>query len=72
MPDQQPQPRPGILASFVKSIRAVMWSFFGVRKGKDHERDLASLNPLHVVIAGFLCMAIFIAILLTVVHMVTH
>jgi hypothetical protein len=72
MPDRQQDEKPGPAASFAKSVRAVLWSFFGVRKGKDHERDLASLNPVHVIIAGFVCMAIFIAILLTIVHMVTR
>jgi hypothetical protein len=72
MPNRQQDAKPGFVSSFMKSVRAVLWSFFGVRKGKDHERDLASLNPLHVVVAGFVCMAVFIAILLTVVHLVTR
>jgi hypothetical protein len=59
-------------ASFGKSMKAVMWSFFGVRKGRDRERDFAQLNPVHVVIAALLCMAIFIGVLLTVVHLVTR
>jgi hypothetical protein len=60
------------VASVIRSMRAVLWSFFGVRKGKEHERDFASLNPLHVIIAGFVCAAVFIGILLVVVHFVTQ
>ena len=37
--------------SFLQTLRAVAWSFFGVRKGRDHEKDL-QLNPLHVIVAG--------------------
>ena len=39
-------------ASFLSTMRAVFWPFFGVRKRSDYEKDAAQLNPLHVVIAG--------------------
>ena len=58
-------------SSFGQSMRAVFWSFFGVRKRRDLERDVARLNPIHVVIAAFLMMAVFIGLLITVVHFVT-
>ncbi|WP_246257332.1 DUF2970 domain-containing protein [Pararobbsia alpina] len=56
---------------FGESFKAVFWSFFGVRKRSDLERDAARLNPIHVVIAAFLLMAVFIGLLITVVHFVT-
>lgn len=56
---------------FGESFKAVFWSFFGVRKRRDLERDVARLNPIHVVIAAFLLMGAFIALLITVVHFVT-
>lgn len=56
--------------SFLASMKAVFWSFFGVRKKSDYEKDVAQLNPLHVVIAGVIGAAIFIAILLTIVKYV--
>jgi len=40
--------------NFAKAFVAVFWAFFGVRKGEDHKRDLASLKLSHVVIAGIL------------------
>ncbi|AEK60394.1 hypothetical protein CFter6_0792 [Collimonas fungivorans] len=57
-------------ASFGATMKAVFWSFFGVRKRKDYENDAASLNPVHVVIAGILGALIFIAILITIVKLV--
>ncbi|MBU6492271.1 DUF2970 domain-containing protein [Pandoraea sp.] len=54
--------------SFGQSMRAVFWSFFGVRKGKDHDRDMAQLNPVHVIVAGLVGAALFIAILIVVVR----
>ena len=56
--------------SFGQTLRAVGWSFFGVRKSAEHEKDLAQLNPVHVVIAGLLGVAVFIAALVLVVRWV--
>ena len=56
--------------SLLQSFRAVAWSFFGIRRGKDYERDVSRLNPVHVVIAGIIGALIFIAVLVLVVHWV--
>jgi len=57
-------------ASFAQTMKAVFWSFFGVRKGRDHDRDMAQLNPVHVIIAGLLATALFIFVLLMIVRVV--
>lgn len=56
----------GLLATF----KAVAWSFFGVRKGADHDADMANLKPSHVVIVGIVSCALFVLILIGVVHWV--
>lgn len=56
--------------SFGQSMKAVAWSFFGVRKGSDYEKDVSQLNPVHVVIAGVIAAAVFIGVLIAVVHWV--
>jgi hypothetical protein len=56
-------------ASFWASMKAVFWSFFGVRKRKDYEHDAANLNPFHVILAALLGVAIFIGVLLFVVRL---
>ncbi len=56
--------------NFLKAIKAVLWSFLGVRKSSAHRADLADLKPLHVIAAAVLCAAVFIGLLLVVVHMV--
>ncbi|GAB2905007.1 DUF2970 domain-containing protein [Paraburkholderia jirisanensis] len=56
--------------SFGQSMRAVMWSFFGVRKRRDLEADATQLNPLHVIAAALICAAVFIGLLILVVHAV--
>jgi hypothetical protein len=56
--------------SFGATVKAVFWSFFGVRKKSDYERDAAQLNPVHVVIAGLIGALLFIGLLVTVVRIV--
>ena len=56
--------------SFLATVKAVMWSFFGVRKNSAYEEDTAKLNPLHVIIAGVIAAIIFIVTLLLIVKMV--
>lgn len=59
-------------ASFAQTMKAVFWSFFGVRKRRDYERDTAQLNPVHVIIAGVIGAALFVAMLIVIVKIVTH
>jgi hypothetical protein len=56
--------------SFLQTMRAVAWSFFGVRKSADYEKDVSRLNPVHVVIAGVIGAVLFISLLLVLVNWV--
>ena len=56
--------------SFAQTMKAVAWSFFGVRKGSDHEKDVSQLNPVHVVIAGVIGAVLLIMLLLLLVNWV--
>ena len=56
--------------SFLQTLRAVAWSFFGVRRSKDYENDVQKLNPLHVVIAGVIAALVFIVTLILLVRWV--
>ena len=56
--------------AFMQTMRAVAWSFFGVRKGSEYEKDVSQLNPVHVVIAGVIGAALFITLLLLLVNWV--
>jgi hypothetical protein len=56
-------------SSFLRLLKAVFWSFFGVRRRRDLESD-ASLNPLHLIAAGVIGAALFIVVLLVVVRAV--
>ncbi|CUI07499.1 Probable transmembrane protein [Janthinobacterium sp. CG23_2] len=54
-------------ASFGATMKAVFWSFLGIRKRSDYEKDSASLNPVHVVIAGLIGVMLFIGVLIALV-----
>ncbi len=56
--------------SFVQTMRAVAWSFFGIRKGSEYRKDVSELNPLHVVIAGVVAALTFVAALVVLVNWV--
>ena len=57
-------------ASFAQTVKAVAWSFFGVRKGAEYEKDIAQLNPLHVIVAGIVAAALFVIGLVVLVKWV--
>ena len=57
-------------ASFVQTVRAVGWSFFGIRKGSEYRKDVSQLNPVHVVIAGVAAAALFVTGLVVLVNWV--
>ncbi len=53
----------------LKLVKAVFWSFFGVRRRADLENDAAQLKPLHLIAAG-IGAVLFIVVLLLVVRAV--
>ena len=57
-------------ASPLRTLLAVAWSFFGVRKSRDLERDVAELKPLHVILVGLAVAAAFVVALVLLVNWV--
>lgn len=57
-------------ATALETVIAVLWGFLGVRRKSDFQEDIVKLNPIHLMITGFvLCFAFVIALML-VVHWV--
>ena len=63
---QAPRHRGTLLGTF----RTVLWSFFGVRKSRDLERDVAELKPVHVILVGLAVAAAFVVALVLLVNWV--
>ena len=55
----------------MKAIRAVLWSFLGIRKGAGFEEDIAAITPLHLIGVGIgLCFLFVFGLMLLVQVMV--
>jgi hypothetical protein len=68
---REPENVPPSASSFLRALPAVLGAFIGIRKGSASERDLASLNPLHVIAAAVLAAALFVIIIVTLVGLIT-
>ncbi|MDQ8022641.1 MAG: DUF2970 domain-containing protein [Moraxellaceae bacterium] len=55
---------------FIATVLAVLWSFAGIRKGRDYQLDAEQLNPKHVIIAGIIGGILFVFTILAVVNIV--
>lgn len=66
---KQAAQRPG---SFLQTVKAVGWSFFGVRSSKGYKADVTKINPVHVILAGIIGAALFVGVLLLIVRAVVN
>jgi hypothetical protein len=57
-------------ASFLYALKAVFWSFTGLRRKSDFDSDAVKINPVHIVIAGLIAVACFIGVLVMIVKLV--
>ena len=55
-------------ASFLDTVKTVLWGMIGIRRRADHER--ASIRPVHVVVLGFIFLVVFILTLRFIVSLV--
>ncbi len=55
-----------------RAIAAVFWGFFGVRKGRDLERDAQALGPGQIIAAGLIGAALLVGGLILLVVLVTR
>ncbi len=51
--------------------KAVLWSFFGIRRSKDQDRDAVTITPLQIIVAGLIGAALLVVCLILVVRLVT-
>jgi hypothetical protein len=55
-----------------RAFVAVLWSFLGIRKESEYQKDTARISVSQILIAAVLGFALFIALLLGLVYLVTH
>lgn len=56
--------------SFLRTVRAVAWSFLGIRRGTGLQQDMQQLNPLHVIAVALAAVALLVGGLVALVHWV--
>jgi hypothetical protein len=50
--------------SIWRTIKAVAWSFVGLRDRGDYEKDVEQLNPVHIVIVALVGVLVFVGSLI--------
>ena len=58
--------------SFLRTVRAVAWSFIGIRKNSEYKEDLAQINPVHVIVVGIAAALLFVTGLIALVNWVVR
>ncbi len=59
-------------ASPLQTLRAVAWSFLGIRRSSGLQEDVQQLNPVHVVIGGIVGAALFVLAVMMLVRWVVN
>lgn len=58
--------------SISATIKAVLWGFLGVRRQADYQKDIASLNPIHIIVVGVVMAMLFVGGLIGLVNWVVR
>ncbi len=66
------QPRRHENPSAWRTMKAVLWSFLGIRRRKDFQDDVAQLKPLHLMVAGVVLTFVFVIGLMVLVNVVAR
>jgi len=48
----------------LRLVSAVLWGFFGLRRGSEHMHDLQNLKPVQLIVTGVLLAAVLVLCLL--------
>ena len=58
-------------ATPLQVMRAVFWSFFGIRKHAEYQKDAVTLTPAQVITAGLIGALVLVLGLVALVHFIT-
>ena len=54
----------------LKTVKAVLWSFLGVRGKKEFEQDKTQLTPITLMAVGFALCVAFVIVLMILVNII--
>ena len=58
------------MSSFLDTVKAVSWSFLGIRKTSEYQKDLEKLNPLHIITVAIVMVIVMVIGLIVLVNYV--
>ena len=59
-------------ASLMRTVKAVLWSFIGLRSRDEYNKDMTQLNPIHLIAVGLVLAVLFVLGLLALVNWVVR
>ena len=65
MSDSEP-----VVASTLRAFKLVAWSFLGIRKKSEFQKDVAQVTPAQVVLVGIVSGLLFVLSLVLVVNLI--
>ena len=60
------------MTSLLQTIKAVAWSFIGIRKNSEYQKDLANLNPVHIIVVALVAVVLLVVGMIALVHWVAQ
>lgn len=54
----------------LRTVKAVLWAFLGIRKRSAYEEDLGKLSPFHIIAVALAAVALFVGGLIALVNWV--
>jgi hypothetical protein len=70
MSGEEEAQRPKQKASAFEAVKAVLWSFVGIRRRSGYDADAAKLTPMQVIVTGVIAGVVFVVTILVVVRLV--
>ena len=56
--------------SVLRTVKAVGWSFIGIRKNSEYQDDLRTVNPFYIIVVALMAVALFVGGLVLLVNWV--
>ena len=56
--------------SVLRTVKAVAWSFIGIRKSSEYQQDMGKLNPFYIIAVALGAVTLFVAALVLLVNWV--
>ena len=59
-------------ATLLQVVKAVLSAFIGIRKGAAHDRDIATIKPVQVIVVGVIAAAVLVFGVILLVTFITN